>query len=56
VQPVGVAVTTELRRNPRGKGIARRICAAIETDRAAGSTSVFGHDDVRLRTCRARTR
>jgi hypothetical protein len=54
VQPGSIAVTTELRRTRRGKGIARRICAAIETDPAAGSALVFGHDDVRLRSCRAR--
>jgi hypothetical protein len=57
VQRGVIAVATELRRDRYGKRVARDICNLIQGSDVADFTpghTVFGHDDVRLRRCRAR--
>jgi hypothetical protein len=52
-----IAVSTGLRANHRGKRAARVICTLIQGSDVADFTpghTVFGRNDVRLRTCRAR--
>jgi hypothetical protein len=57
VQRGVISVATELLRNRHGKRVAREICNLIQGSDVADFTpghTVFGHDDVRLRRCRAR--
>jgi hypothetical protein len=52
-----IAVATELRRDRRGKRIARRLCRLIQGADVADFTpghTILGHEDVVLRTCRSR--
>jgi hypothetical protein len=54
-----IAVATDLRRNRRGKRIARRLCSLIQAADVADFTpghTIYGHEDVVLRVCPSRTR
>jgi len=54
VQPGTIAVTTDLRRNRRGKRVAREICRSTDhTDLGDAALLVFARGEVVLRRCRS---
>ena len=59
VQRGVIAMATELRRNRYGKRVARDICRLIQGADVADFTpghTVYGRNEIKLRTCRARPR